>query len=152
MLGLLPTIWLLTNGYRVPLDQSGLDSIVRHHTVLVGYYVIGNLIATLALYFVAGFMTARDTGTVKSGMAAAAIAVVASSMVTILGDLVTLRQAEDTALSAFGSLADQLRGTFAVGYTIGTCCNLIVGAIGAALIGALGALLGCAIFGRASYS
>lgn len=152
VLGLLPTIWLLTNGYRVPLDTSDLEKVIRDHTVLLGEYALCNLVATIALYFLAGFMTARDVGAIKPGMFAAGLAYVASSLVTILANLVTLRQAEDSALSAFGNLADQLRGPFAALTALDTTCNLIVGAVMAGLIGALGALLGCAIFGRASYT
>lgn len=154
-LGVLPVIWLLTNGYRTPLNQSELDVILRSQPALVGYYSVGNLVATLVLYFLAGFMTARDMGTIKPGMFAAGLAYVASSVVTLLVNLMTLRQTEASALSAFSAfsyLTDQVRAAFAVGYAVGICCNLIVGAVGAALIGALGALLGCAIYGRASYS
>ena len=150
VLGVLPLVWLLAEGYHLPIDGSEAIAILRQQSQLAGVYVTCYLAASLAIYLLAGFMTARDTGTVKPGMFAAAVAFMASDLVSLLTNLVIIKQAEDSALSAYGYLIEQARGAFAIGYTVNTCCSLIVGAVVAAVIGAVGALIGCAIYGRAS--
>lgn len=152
IVGVAPLIWLVANGYHFPPDaeetRTILNSTGSAYTLFIG---LGGLLS-LTSYIFAGFLTARDTGSVKSGMLAAALACLAYLMVTYLIGAVVLRISYSQLINEVGGLPASFRAVFALSYALTSVCFLTVGCTFAALLGAFGALIGCAIFGRASYS
>ncbi|HLZ21670.1 MAG TPA: hypothetical protein VKQ30_06075 [Ktedonobacterales bacterium] len=147
-----PVIWLATNGYRLPLDESHSRYLFNQLGANIAYILLSLVVVVLLCYFLAGFFTARDTGTVRSGAVAAAVAYISYAMASYLISSVVLKLSASDFIKQLSVASPALKASFAFGYVLGAMCSLVVVTLFAAGIGALGALLGCAIYGRASYS
>ncbi|MGH2515566.1 MAG: hypothetical protein ACRDHP_07910 [Ktedonobacterales bacterium] len=152
IIGVVPILWLVANGYHIPPNATETQTILNQSSAALAlFFVVGGLFS-LASYVFAGFLTARDTGTVGAGALAAALACLANLMVSYLIAAIVLKISYSQILDEIGGLPASFRALLAISYALSTICGLVVGCVIAAGIGALGALLGCAIFGRASYS
>lgn len=148
---LVPLLWMVLNGYHVPPDDTEIQQIASQLGGVLFYYALGNTVISLASYFLAGFFTTRDTGTVGSGAFAAVVAYLAYMTVSYLVTGVILRGSESMFLDEMASLPDTVRAILALTYTFSNVCGLLIGALVTWGIGALGALLGRAIYGPATY-
>lgn len=151
VIGVIPLIWVVAHGYHVPPDSAESRAIVNQLGVTLLYYVIGSVVISLLSYFLAGFMTARDTGTVPAGAFAAAVAYLAFSMVSYVVSAVVLKLSAGSLLNDIAGLSGSTRAALAFSYALSSVCGLLIGALLSAGIGALGALLGRAIYGSATY-
>lgn len=148
---IIPVIWLVANGYHIPPDAGQTQSIINQSGVGIVFFAITSALLSLASYFLAGFLTARDSGSIRAGGFSAALAFLASIMVWDLVSAVVLRISASALLAEIAGLPMNVRAALALLTAAGNIGCLLTGALVAAGIGALGALLGCAIYGRASY-
>lgn len=152
VIGIAPLVWLVANSYHFPPDAAETQTILTQSGSTLFLFVAFGGLLSLFSYVFAGFLTARETGTVGSGAVAAALACLANLMVSYLIAAVVLKISYSQLINELGGLPASFRAILAVSYALSTLCGLLVACVIAAGIGALGALVGCAIFGRASYS
>lgn len=148
---LVPLLWLVLNGYHVPPDDTEIQQIASQLGDVIVYYALANTVISLISYFLAGFFTTRDTGTVGSGAFAAVVAYLAYAAVSYLISAVILRGSESVLLDEIATLPGGFRAIFAVTSMFTNICGLLIGALIPSGLGALGALLGRAIYGPATY-
>lgn len=148
---LVPFVVLITS---YPLAASNpffamLSLFMQHPDATAGLIfmlLLASGLTTLISLFFAGFLTTRETGTVRSGMVAGVLADLAANGVVVLIVLLLVllespRRAETT------SVGEQI--VAAIGGLTQQCCCLVSVVVSSALIAALGAGLARLIWGPA---